>query len=161
MKSKLYVGIGGLALASIVLFILGSVGSNPTGASVAATDTDYGITDTDYGIVEIPLSEISETAKFYSLDVDGVTVNYFAVRGSEGEVRTAFDACDICGGYKGYRQVGSDMFCNNCGRHFNIDDIGTKNLGGGCWPSYLSHETVGNNIVIGEAEIAAGRWRFA
>jgi uncharacterized membrane protein len=155
MKSKIYVGIGGLAATFVVLFLLGSAGSNPTGASVAATDKEY-------GTVEIPLSGISETANFYTLSVDGVKVKYFAVRGSDGVVRTAFDACDVCGGYKGYQQIGDDMRCINCGRFFNIDDLGTKNsAGGGCWPSYLSHEIVGDNVVIDETEIAASRWRFA
>jgi uncharacterized membrane protein len=155
MKSKIYVGIGGLAAVAVVLFLLGSAGNGTAGASVAATDTEY-------GTVQIPLSEISETAKFYSLGVNGVEVNYFVVKGSDVVVSTAFDACDVCGGYKGYQQIGNDMRCINCGRFFNIDDLGTKNsAGGGCWPSYLSHDIVGDNIVIDEAEIAASRWRFA
>jgi uncharacterized membrane protein len=152
MKSKIYVGIGGLAAVAVLLFLVGSAG-NSTGASVAATE---------YGTVEIPLSEISETAEFYTLDVDGVRVKYFVVKGSDGVVRTAFDACDVCGGYRGYQQIGNDMKCITCSRFFNIDDLGTKNIpGGGCWPSYLSHGIVGDNVVIDEAELVASRWRFA
>ena len=110
--------------------------------------------------ISIPLSEISTTARFYDLEVAGTKVKYFAVMGDDGEPRTAFDACDVCGGSAGYRQEGQDMVCNKCGRHFAISEIGTKNKGGGCWPSYLSHEIVGDNIVIKKSEIAAGSWRF-
>ncbi|MDY6932228.1 MAG: Fe-S-containing protein, partial [Halobacteriota archaeon] len=54
--------------------------------------------------IRIPLSEISSDAKFYSYEtVDGVTVRYFAVIGTDGEVHVATDACDQCyGARKGY-----------------------------------------------------------
>ncbi len=118
------------------------------------------IPDSESGVMRIPLSEIKSQAKFYTYNAGGTEVRFFAVRGSDGEVRTAFDACDVCKGYKGYRQQGSDMVCNNCGRYFSIDGIGTKNRGGGCWPSYLSHETDGDYMIIKEGELSAGRWMF-
>lgn len=112
------------------------------------------------GFIEIPLSEITSKARFFNYDSKGVKINYFVVKGSDGEIRTAFDACDVCGGRKGYRQQGNDMVCNNCGRHFNIDQIGTKNLGGGCWPSYLKHETKDGKIIIQKQDIEKGRRFF-
>jgi uncharacterized membrane protein len=111
-------------------------------------------------VVKISVSEISGNAKFYTYNSNGILLKYFIVKGLDGKIRTAFDACDICGGYKGYRQEGNDMICNNCGRYFSINDIGTKNKGGGCWPSYLSHEISGDQIVIKKSELDAGSWRF-
>ena len=99
--------------------------------------------------------------KKYSYDANGINVVYFTVLGSDGAVRTAFDACDVCGGYKGYRQQGNDVVCNNCGRYFGIDDIGTKNEPGGCWPSYLNHKIEGNYLLISKSEIEKGSFRFA
>ncbi len=112
-------------------------------------------------MIEIPLSQISETLQKYELDVDGTTVRYLVGLGSDGKVRTAFDACDICGGKKGYTQRGTDVVCNNCGKVFRIDDLGTKNTqGGGCWPSYLKHTVKGDSIFISSDEIRAGVFRF-
>lgn len=133
----------------LTLFIAGCSSNEVTTNAVAGDN-----------FVKIPLSEISSEAKHYSYDTNGVKVNYFVALGSDGNVRTAFDACDVCGGYKGYRQEGTDMVCNNCGRAFSIDSIGTKNRGGGCWPSYLSHKIEGDYVLISESEIEKGAFRF-
>ena len=119
-----------------------------------------GALESDDEYVRIPVSEISSNIKKYSYDADGVKVNYFVVKGSDGKIRTAFDGCDSCGGYKGYSQRGSDVVCNNCGNVFKIDSIGTKNTPGGCWPSYLSHKIEEGNVLIEKSEIADGAFRF-
>jgi uncharacterized membrane protein len=152
-----------LMLGVLAVVVVSGCTSGGTGNAVA-TSTDTG--SSVNGVIEtadsykIPISSISTTASFYSHNAGGKDVNYFVVSGTDGNPRTAFDACDVCGGRKGYRQSGNDMICNNCGRFFNIDSIGTKNRGGGCWPSYLTHEIDGEYIVIKKSEIAAGAWRF-
>lgn len=110
--------------------------------------------------VRIPLSEVTEDLKKFTHNADGVGVVYFAVLGSDGEIRTAFDACDVCDGYKGYEQIGKDVRCKNCGKFFNVDDIGSKNAPGGCWPSYLDHKIEGDELLISRTELEAGRHRF-
>ncbi len=126
--------------------------------------TDEAVTgeviSTETGVIKIPVSDITNQAKFFSHNDGGNEVRFFAVRGSDGIIRTAFDACDVCGGKKGYRQQGNDMLCNNCGLFFDIDDLGRKNRGGGCWPTYLSHEVQGNYVIIKESELSAGKWMF-
>lgn len=112
-------------------------------------------------LFKIPLKDVTKTVKKYEYNTNGVTVKFFAVRGSDGKIRTAFDACDVCGGYKGYRQTGNDITCNNCGRVFSIDGLGTKNKGYGCWPSYLGHEIKDGGIVIKTSELEQGKFRFA
>ena len=111
-------------------------------------------------VVRIPVSEISGTARFYSFDADGKEIRFFAVLGDDGRIRTALDACEVCGGSKGYRQEGDDMVCNNCGRYFAIDDLGEKNTGGGCWPSYLDFENHGQYITIKKSDLSAAKWMF-
>ncbi|MAG08463.1 hypothetical protein CMO89_03245 [Candidatus Woesearchaeota archaeon] len=96
----------------------------------------------------------------YSFDAGGVRVKYFVVKGTDGNVRTAFDACDVCGGSQGYSQRGSDVVCNKCSRNFKINALGSENLGGGCWPSFLEHKIEGNNVLIKKSDIVAGAFRF-
>tara|TARA_Y100000310_G_C20564408_1_gene754700 strand:+ start:156 stop:605 length:450 start_codon:yes stop_codon:yes gene_type:complete len=134
-----------------VIFIASCTNSNkaPTGAVIS-----------EIGTVKIPLTKVTNAVKKYTYAAQGTKVTYFAVRGSDGKVRTAFDACDVCGGSKGYQQSGGDITCTKCGKVFRIDGLGSKNKEYGCWPSYLSHEIKNGNILIKTSEIAAGKHRF-
>lgn len=111
--------------------------------------------------VRIPLSDIGTTATFYAHESDGVTIRYFAVKDAQGSVHVAFDACDVCyEAKKGYKQVGSDMQCLNCGKQFAITSIGTENTVGGCWPSYLDMNIVGNDVIIQKTDLEAKTYMF-
>jgi len=144
MKRKIL--IGGLFLVGLLVLV---------GCSTRTSSSNV------EGVVTIPVDQITSTVQKFTYDAHGVAVTYFAVLGSDGNVRTAFDACDVCGGYKGYEQQGTDIKCRNCGKVFRIDGLGTKNKGYGCWPSFLSHSIEGGNIVILKAELEAGASRFA
>ena len=146
MKYSLLLGV-----ILIMSLLLSGCGNQVTGNAIVNSEDEF---------VKIPISEITSTMKRYSHDSNGITVNYFAVKGSDDEIRTAFDACDVCGGHQGYRQQGQDVVCNKCGRFFNIDDLGTKNTSGGCWPSYLDHTIEGDNILIKKSELDTGAFRF-
>ncbi len=148
MKNKIIIGIF-LLVGIFVSACSQGVVNDVTGDVVYVED-----------FIQILVSDISSQVQHYSYNVNGKEVNYFVVKGSDGEIRTAFDACDICGGSKGYRQEGNDMVCNNCERAFNIDSIGTANMGGGCWPSYLTHEIKGEYILISKSELEQGAFRF-
>jgi uncharacterized membrane protein len=111
--------------------------------------------------VNIPLSEIGSDAKFYSYDSNGVDIRYFAVEGTDGDVHVAFDACDVCyDTKKGYRQQNDVMQCNNCGRSFSINSIGTDNTAGGCWPSYLPINKDDDSVRIDISNIETKRYMF-
>lgn len=147
MSKKLLIGVGVLVLMGAMYLMFGL-----TGNVVAAEIIDDG------NVIKIPLAGIDGTAQFF--DYNGI--KFFVVRGNGGEVKTAFDACDVCyGSRKGYRQEGEDMVCNNCGNHYRISGLGTANLkGGGCWPGYLQASTEGNYLVITKIALEAGRYRF-
>jgi len=141
-------------MKKIIILLLGLIilaGCQATGNVVKETDNGY---------IEIPLSDASKVLTKYDYNAKGTNVKYFVVLGSDGEVKTAFDGCDVCGGHKGYSQRGSDVICNNCGKVFRIDDIGTKNGPGGCWPSFLDHKIEGDTILISKTELAKGAFRF-
>lgn len=135
------------------LFIVGCSDNNET--------TGAATVQTEEGLVKIPLDSITTTMQKFDYDANGIKVTYFAVKGIDGKVRTAFDACDVCGGKKGYHQEGNDVVCDKCGLSFSVLGLGTKNKGVGCWPSHLTHEIKDNNIIIKTSEIAAGAFRFA
>jgi uncharacterized membrane protein len=139
-----------LILLGLLLITACSSTETPTGNAV--TDGGSSINDE----IRIPLSDVTDEITKYTLE--GVT--YFTVLGSDGEVRTAFDACDVCGGTQGYTQVGDDVMCNKCGRYFSIDSLGTENQGGGCWPSHLDHEIEGEYVILSAEEIKSKAYMF-
>ena len=141
-----------------------TIALSPTAREEESTDVvDISFeVDASIDLVQIPTSEISsEVAEYTYLSKDGTEVRYFAVFGSDGEVHTAFDACDVCGGSQGYQQEGTDIFCRKCGRYFSIDGLGTQNKGYGCWPSYLPHTVEGDSIIIKKSDLESGAYRFA
>lgn len=157
---KRHLTIGAAAIGVLlVLFVALSVAGGNASENAATANTGAALGTGD--VVRIPLADISETAQFYTYEDNGVNINYFVVLGSDGKPRTAFDACDVCGGYKGYQQTGTDITCRNCGRVFRIDGLGTQNKGYGCWPSYLPHELDGDDIVIQVNDIKKEGAKFA
>lgn len=110
--------------------------------------------------VQIPVSDVDDgKAHFYYFDSNGVRVNYFVLKSSDGVIRAAFDTCDVCyEAKKGYHQEGDYMVCNNCGQRFSSVNI--NEIKGGCNPAPLDRTVSGGNVVITSDTIAAGRWYF-
>ncbi|MHA2272943.1 MAG: Fe-S-containing protein [Candidatus Hodarchaeales archaeon] len=113
--------------------------------------------------IHIDLSQISAKASFFSFSPDGVAIKYFAVIGSDENPHIAFDACDVCHEERqGYSQRDNMMHCNNCGQEFAINSIGTENLEGGCWPSYLpvTQSSDGDKLIIAISDLEAKKTMF-
>ena len=146
-----------LGLTLLVLLIVVGCSSGTTNSNVKASAE----LSASEGIVMIDANSITTEVQKFNYDSNGITVTYFAVKGSDGEIRTAFDACDVCGGKKGYVQQGTDIKCVNCGKVFKIDGLGTQNKGYGCWPSYLGHTIKDGQLIIKTSELEAGAFRFA
>lgn len=113
------------------------------------------------GAVTIPLNKVYDgKAHFYRVADGGVEIGFFVVKGSDGTLHTAFDACDVCfHEKKGYFQDGEYMVCKNCNKKFAVSMIGRVG-GGGCNPSNLNHTAVGKNVVIKVADIKTGARLF-
>lgn len=143
------VGIG----ISYNMFMLNEEGSSKPPATILPQD--------EFGEIVIPKSDIVNEANFYKYDANGTEIRAFSVRGSDGKEHVAFDACDQCySEKKGYRQVDDVMKCNNCGQEFAINSIGTENIEGGCWPSYLEITEDGDNIVLKGEELEGKKFMF-
>jgi len=117
-------------------------------------------------VVRNPISEVSETAKHYSYtymlsQTQKKEIEYIIVKASNGDIKTVFNACDVCyNAHKGYSQSGTQLRCNNCGNRFNIDQLGGQGTGGTCNPGYLPHSIDGSDIVINVPDLVKGEYFF-
>ena len=97
----------------------------------------------------IPISDLSEKATFYPVEVDGTEMEVIAGKDSQGKIRTAFNTCQVCydSGNEYYRQLGEELVCQNCGNSFTMDVVGET--GGGCNPVPILEE----NRTVTDSEI--------
>lgn len=119
-----------------------------------ATETNETANNTANEIKEgenlvIPISDLSEKATFYPVEVDGTEMEVIAGKDSQGKIRTAFNTCQVCydsgNGY--YRQLGEELVCQNCGNSFTMDVVGET--AGGCNPVPILEE----NRTVTDSEI--------
>ena len=111
--------------------------------------------------VRIPISEVSDgKAKFYNYKLaNNQEISFFVVKSSDGVIRAAFNACDVC--YekrRGYHQEGDDMVCRNCGRHFPSSSV--NEVQGGCNPAPLKRVVEGDHLVIRASDLQQGGFYF-
>lgn len=159
-RRKRMIALGALVAVLAVVGVAAYLALSPGGTKgYSSTDsTDLQITDDE---VLIPVSSINTNVKFSTVDVDGTAVRFFEVKGSDGAIHVAADACDVCyAEHRGYQQSGDSMKCNNCGKTFQINSIGTQNTAGGCWPSYLPISVEGDKVVIQKTAIAGKAYMF-
>lgn len=98
-------------------------------------------------------------ARHYEYKGPAGTIKYFILKSSDGIIRAAFDACDVCWrAGKGYFQVGDHMVCRNCGQKFA--SIRVNEVKGGCNPAPLNRSFEGNNVVIRINDILEGYQYF-
>ena len=96
------------------------------------------------GYLAIPIADLSQTASFYKADIDGTEIELVALKDSKGNLRTAFNACQVCysSGKGYYVQDGNYLVCQNCGNSFTIDQVGIASGGCNPWPILDSDRTV-------------------
>jgi len=118
------------------------------------------VTGTSGSSISFPTGDFYDgKARYYSYDYQGTEIKFFLLKSSDGVVRAAFDACDVCyPAQKGYRQEGDYMVCNNCGQRFASLRINEEK--GGCNPSPLQRSLVGDMVVIAEEDLIQGASYF-
>lgn len=109
------------------------------------------------GVVTIPVAKVSDgKAHYFRLVNGGRDLNFFIVKGSDGVIHTAFDACDVC--YrekKGYVQQGDQMICRNCNQKFGIGRL-SAGSNGGCNPAHLPARVDAATVRISVADLMTG-----
>ena len=98
-------------------------------------------------------------ARHFQYSSSGVTIKYFILKSSDGVIRAAYDACDVCWpAGKGYYQSGDNMVCRNCGRKFA--SVLVNVVKGGCNPAPLKRKVEDGNVVIRINDILDGKQYF-
>lgn len=111
--------------------------------------------------IAYPVSTFNDgKARFYEYKApDGIVIKYFILKSSDGVIRAAFDACDVCWeAGKGYQQKDDFMVCKNCGRRFHSTKI--NEVSGGCNPAPLARKIQDGKVVIDTQNILPGKKYF-
>ena len=110
--------------------------------------------------VSFPISLFDDGKARHFEHVDGnMTIRYFILKSSDGVIRAAFDACDVCWpAGKGYYQDGDVMVCRNCGRRFA--SVLVNEVQGGCNPAPLNRSLENDKLIIQIKDIQQGRQYF-
>jgi uncharacterized membrane protein len=128
-------------------------------ANVAAGSIRPEITATE---ISFPRDAFNDgRARFFEYPVgNGKPVRFFILKSSDGVIRAAFDACDVCWpAGKGYFQEGDCMVCRNCGRRFASVQVNI--VTGGCNPTALTRTVRADKLVVKVEDIVKGRQYFA
>ena len=110
-------------------------------------------------LFKMPIASINDgKAHYFRVEAgDGIMVTFFVLKSSDGVIRAAIDACDICyRSGKGYIQEGDFMVCANCGMKFASNRI--NDVKGGCNPAPLKRRLDDGNLVIEMKDINANSW---
>ncbi len=149
----LFAVIGAVLLAGGAIFYVFQGGSAVT-ATASAPATAGGT------FVSFPISLFDDGKARHFEHVDGnMTIRYFILKSSDGVIRAAFDACDVCWpAGKGYYQDGDVMVCRNCGRRFA--SVLVNEVKGGCNPAPLKRSLENDKLIIQVKDIQQGRQYF-
>lgn len=152
--------------ASVTVGLAAIQGNGPEDAPLAPIAATIGhdpyplVEADDLGWVRLPVSTFDDyAAYYYTYMLDGQPIEFFVLKSTDGIVRSAFNACDVCyRSLKGYSQDGQTMICNNCGSQFPADQINV--VRGGCNPSPLERRVEEVDLVIHVEDIIVGAIYF-
>ena len=110
--------------------------------------------------VSLPASLFEDgQARHFQYTSGEFNIKYFVLKSSDGIIRAAFDACDVCWpAGRGYFQEGDHMVCRNCGRKFA--SVLVNEVKGGCNPAPLNRRVENGNVIIEVKDIMDGRQYF-
>jgi uncharacterized membrane protein len=145
------------------LLFAGGVGAYlfPTGQQspgpVSGNGTAIAVTS---GNVTLPAAIFEDgKARHYEFRSGDRRIRYFVLKSSDGAIRAAFDACDVCWpAGKGYFQEGDRMVCRNCGKKFA--SVLVNEVKGGCNPAPLERRVEDGKVIIPIKAIEAGAGFF-
>ena len=147
--------------AVVVMAVISAIGiyvvSLGAGWSNQARTAPGSATAADVAEVAIAATQFDDgQARHFEFDApDGLKVRFFVVKSSDGVIRAAFDACDVCWrSGLGYQQEGDVMVCRNCGQRFPSTAV--NEVQGGCNPAPLNRRMDGDKILIKTADILEG-----
>ena len=146
-----------VAAAGLGLFLFPG-GESPTISANSPSGTQ--VPEKGRFTYELSLFDDGKARHFQYADAESkTTISYFILKSTDGVIRAAFDACDVCWrAGKGYYQEGSSMVCRNCGRRF--ESVLVNEVQGGCNPAPLKRTIEGDQVVILEDDLKKGYTYF-
>ena len=128
----------------------------PWGGSNSSVATSQPGVTQDTNQVTFPTSMFEDgRARHFEYRNGDKVIRYFVMKSSDGVIRAAFDACDVCWpAGKGYYQDGDYMVCRNCGRRFA--SVLINEVKGGCNPAPLQRSVQGEKLIIKVNDILDG-----
>ncbi len=126
--------------------------SSPVAASIAS--------ESNVTQVSLPANLFADgKARHFEHVAGEFKIKYFVLKSSDGIIRAAFDACDVCWpAGRGYFQEGDYMVCRNCGRKFA--SVLVNEVKGGCNPAPLNRRVDNGKVIIEVKDILEGRQYF-
>ena len=145
--------VGVFIIAVAVIFYNTQRGNNPS-------EVANGPVIVDNTLVMFPVNLFEDgSARHFEFVSEKTTIRYFILKSSDGILRAAFNACDVCWpAGKGYYQDGDHMVCRNCGRRFA--SVLVNEVKGGCNPAPLSRKLENDKLIIQIKDIEQGRQYF-
>ncbi|MBI4617010.1 MAG: DUF2318 domain-containing protein [Planctomycetes bacterium] len=133
------------AATTTAIFILGTVGVVYAQEAIPRQLAPPEPAEVEGDQARVPIARLDdgELHRFGYL-TKGRLVRFLAMRTGEGEIRTALDACEICGP-RGFIQDGEFLLCANCEAEINPRTLG---LAGGCNPIPLESRVEGGVLLI-------------
>ncbi len=124
-----------------------------------ATSNCTTVTGTDEVAVNVSAMRPGSARLFCYTDDAGKRLRFVLARGHDGKVRSVFDACRQCFAFhRGYRLVGGELICRECGNHYSIDRMTEGKAS--CVPVSLPHEDDSGIVHIKTADLKAGHGLF-
>jgi uncharacterized membrane protein len=153
-RTPLWAGLACVAMLAAGAFWYFSAGSATSPVAPAAVAAVAGKT------VSMPAALFDDGKAHYYEHKDGnIAIRYFVLKSSDGVIRAAFDACDVCWrAGKGYAQDGDFMVCGNCGQRFKSTKV--NEVKGGCNPAPLDRRLENGTVVIQVSDILGGKGYF-
>jgi len=140
--------LGGAALAAAVGFLI-----------FTSTSNCRMVTGRDDISVNATAMRPGSAQLFCYTDDAGKRLRFVLARGTDGKIRSVFDACRQCFTFhRGYQVVGGELICRVCGNHYRIDRMTEGKAS--CVPASLPHEDVSGTVRIRTADLRTGHALF-
>jgi len=140
--------LGGAALAAAVGFLI-----------FTSTSNCRMVTGRDDISVNVAAMRPCSAQLFCYTDDAGKRLRFVLARGTDGKIRSVFDACRQCFTFhRGYQVVGGELICRVCGNHYRIDRMTEGKAS--CVPASLPHEDVSGTVRIRTADLRTGHALF-
>ncbi len=113
------------------------------------------------GVLTVSLARLvqGEAQRFCYRDRAGERLRFLLARGSDGKVRSVFDACRQCFRFhQGYKIEHGVLICRLCGNRYPIDHMTEGKAS--CVPIKLPHSQSGSVVRIKVSDLERGKGLF-